>query len=107
MYGSSIPIFYDNTIIICLTKNPIQHSRNKHIEIKHYFIREYVQKGVIDIHFINIDHQWVDIFTKPLTIERIDFIKKNLNMHFVKDWCLLLMEDRSLMMIRSYWDQKL
>ena len=58
--------------------------RTKHIEIKHHFIRDYVQKGVIDIQLIDIDHQWPDIFTKPLTIEIFDFIKKNLNMHFVK-----------------------
>ena len=55
--GNNIPIFYDNNIAICLTKNPIQHFRNKHIEIKHNFIRDYVQKGVIDIQFINTYHQ--------------------------------------------------
>ena len=58
-------------------------SRAKHIEIKHHFIRDYVQKGVLDIQFIDTDHQWADIFTKPLTEERFDFIKKNLNMHYV------------------------
>ena len=35
--------------------------------------------------FINIEHQWANIFTKPLTVERFDFIKKNLNMHYVSD----------------------
>jgi hypothetical protein len=49
--------------------------------LKHHFIRDYVQKGVIDIKFIDIEHQWADIFTKPLAIERFDFIKKNLCMH--------------------------
>ena len=47
---------------MCLSKNPILHSRAKHIEIKHQFIRDYVQKGVLDIHFIDTDHQWADIF---------------------------------------------
>ena len=54
-------------------------------EIKHHFIRHYVQKGILDIQFIDAEHQWADIFTKPLTVERFDFIKKNLNMHFVSD----------------------
>ena len=80
---SCIPIYCDNTAIIYLSKNHILHSRVKHIEIKHHFIRDYVQKGVLDIQFIDIDHQWADIFTKPLTVERFNFIKKNLNMHFV------------------------
>ena len=43
----SVPIFYDNTSIINLTKNPIQYSRTKHIDIKHYFIRELVQNREI------------------------------------------------------------
>ena len=46
---------------------------------------DYVQKGVLDIQFIDNDHQWADIFTKPLTVERFNFIKKNLNMHFVSE----------------------
>lgn len=82
--GSNIPIFYDNIAAICLAKNHIQHVRTKHIELKHHFTRDYVQKGVIGIQFIDTDHRWADIFTKPLTIERFNFIKKNLNMHFVK-----------------------
>jgi len=83
--ANSIPIFYDNTAVICLSKNPILHTRAKHIEIKHHFIRDYVQKGILDIQFIDTEQQWADIFTKPLTIERFDFRKKNLNMHFVSD----------------------
>jgi hypothetical protein len=52
----SIPLLCDNTAI-CLSKNPILHSRAKHIEIKHHFVRDYVQKGVIDIQFIDTEHQ--------------------------------------------------
>jgi len=80
-----IPIYCDNTTAICLSKNPILHSRVKHIEIKHHFIIDYVQKQIIDIQFVDTDHQWADIFTKPLTVERFNFIKKNLNMDFVTE----------------------
>jgi len=83
--SNSIPIYCDNTIAICLSKNPILHSRAKHIEIKYHFIRDYVQKGILDIKFIDTEHQWPNIFTKPLIVERFDFIKKNFNMHFVSD----------------------
>jgi len=37
-----IPIYCDNTADICLSMNPILHSKAKHIEIKHHFIRDYV-----------------------------------------------------------------
>ena len=57
----------------------------EHIEIKHHFIRDHVQKGTINIQFIDTGHQWADIFTKPLAIERFDFIKKKLNMHFISE----------------------
>jgi len=40
----NIPIFCDNTSAINLSKNPIQHLRSKHIEIKHHFIRDHVNK---------------------------------------------------------------
>jgi hypothetical protein len=83
--AKSIPIYCDKTAAICLYKNPILHSRANHIEMKHHFIRDYVQKGILDIKFIDTEHQWADIFTKPLTVERFDFTKKNLNMHFVSD----------------------
>lgn len=44
IYESKIPIFYNNNATICLSKNRIMHSRTKHIEIKHHFICDYVQK---------------------------------------------------------------
>jgi len=66
-----IPIYCDNTAAICLSKNPILYSRAKHVEIKHHFIRDYVQKGVLDIQFIDTDHQWADIFTKPFDSDSV------------------------------------
>ena len=79
IFESNIPIFCDNTAAICLSKNPILHSRAKHIEIKHHFIRDYVQKGIVTLKFIDTDHQWADIFTKPLAEDRFLFILENLN----------------------------
>ncbi|GJT92198.1 hypothetical protein Tco_1081043 [Tanacetum coccineum] len=44
-----IPIMCDNKGAIDLSKNPIQHLRTKHIEIRHHFLRDNVQKGNISI----------------------------------------------------------
>jgi len=41
--------FYDNNVAISLSQNSILHSRVKHVEIKHHFIRDHVQKGIIDL----------------------------------------------------------
>ena len=75
-----IPIKCDNTSAICLTKNPIQHSRTKHIEIRHHFIRDHVQKGDIMLEFIDTLHQLADIFTKPLDKDRFITIRREIGL---------------------------
>ena len=44
----------------------MQHSRTKHIDIRHHFLRDYVNKNDIKIDGIGTDNQLADIFTKPL-----------------------------------------
>ncbi|KAL2337009.1 hypothetical protein Fmac_011455 [Flemingia macrophylla] len=61
----------DNTAAINLSKNPVMHSRSTHIEIKHHFIRDYVQRGTIELMFINTEEQLADIFTKPFLEDRL------------------------------------
>ena len=75
-----IPIKCDNTSAINLSKNPIQHSRTKHIDIRHHFLRDYVQNGDISLEFVDTNNQLADIFTKPLNEERLNFIKHDLGM---------------------------
>ncbi|PKA55642.1 Retrovirus-related Pol polyprotein from transposon TNT 1-94 [Apostasia shenzhenica] len=72
--SSHIPIKCDNTSSICLTKNPIHHSRTKHIEIRHHFIRDYVEKGDISLEYVPTSLQLADIFTKPLYEDKLNFI---------------------------------
>ena len=58
--------FCDNTSVIIITNNHVQHLRGKHIEIKHHFIRDHVLKGDVSIEFVNSLNQLANIFTKPL-----------------------------------------
>ncbi|KAK2980808.1 hypothetical protein RJ640_020460, partial [Escallonia rubra] len=44
-----IPIMYDSSSAIDISKNPVQHSRTKHIDIRHHFLRDNVQKGLIEL----------------------------------------------------------
>ena len=75
-----ILILCDNINAINLTKNLIQHSRSKHIDMKHYFIRDHVQKTDIELSSINTEDQIADIFTKPLAEDYFCYIKNFLNM---------------------------
>lgn len=61
------PILYvDNEAAIKLAKNPEFHKRTKHIRIRHFFVREIVQKGLLLIKPINTDNQLADMLTKPM-----------------------------------------
>ena len=70
----------DNTSAICLTKNPTQHSRIKHIEIRHQFIRDHVQKGDIVLEFVDTLYQLADIFTKSLDKDRFCTIRREIGL---------------------------
>ncbi|KAK8625938.1 hypothetical protein V6N13_057093 [Hibiscus sabdariffa] len=76
----TIPIKCDNTSAICLTKNPIHHSRTKHIEIRHHFIRDHVSKDDIVLEYVDTLHQLADIFTKPLDKERFWTLRRDLGL---------------------------
>ena len=72
-----LTIYSDNTIAINISKNPIQHSRTKHIEIRHHFIRELVDDGTLTLEFIHTNDQKVDLFTKPLDSKRFESLCQN------------------------------
>ncbi|XP_057445590.1 uncharacterized protein LOC130737756 [Lotus japonicus] len=59
-------LFCDNLSAINISKNPIQHSRTKHIDIRHHFIRELVEEKIITLEHVETDLQLAEIFTKAL-----------------------------------------
>nr|GEZ57471.1 retrovirus-related Pol polyprotein from transposon TNT 1-94 [Tanacetum cinerariifolium] len=71
---NKIPLYCDNRSAIALCYNNVQHSRSKHIDIRHHFIREHVEKGVVELYFVTTDYQLADIFTKALPRQRFEFI---------------------------------
>ena len=75
-----ILIRYDNTSAINLSKNPILHSRTKHIEIRHHFLRDHVQKGDCVLEFVDTKNQLANIFTKPPPKENFFAIRRELGL---------------------------
>ncbi|GJW89924.1 retrovirus-related pol polyprotein from transposon TNT 1-94 [Tanacetum coccineum] len=71
---NKIPLYCDNRSAIALCCNNVQHSQSKHIDIRHHFIREQVEKGVVKLYFVTTDYQLTDIFTKALPRERFKFL---------------------------------
>ena len=72
---NGIPIFCDNTSAIAISDNPIQHSKIKHIDIRHHCIKKHVEMGIVKLICVPIEKQLADIFTKPL----IHFSEMRLN----------------------------
>lgn len=70
----------DNTSAINLTKNLVLHSRTKHIEICHHFLRDHVEKGDVVFEHVDSKNELADIFTKPLAIEPFFNIRRELGM---------------------------
>nr|GEU87031.1 copia protein [Tanacetum cinerariifolium] len=77
---NKIPLYYDNHSAIALCCNNVQHSRSKHIYIRHHFIREQVEKVVAELYIVTMDYQLADIFTKALPRERFKFLFPRLGM---------------------------
>ncbi|WVZ96872.1 LOW QUALITY PROTEIN: hypothetical protein U9M48_042455 [Paspalum notatum var. saurae] len=61
-----IPLLVDSTSTISVAKNPVLHSRTKHIDVRFHFLRDHFEKGDIDLVHVASENQLADIFTKPL-----------------------------------------
>ncbi|WVZ51993.1 hypothetical protein U9M48_003089 [Paspalum notatum var. saurae] len=67
-YGR-IPLLVDSTSAISVAKNPVLHSRTKHIDVRFHFLRDHYEKGDIDLIHVVSANQLADIFTKPLELQ--------------------------------------
>jgi hypothetical protein len=76
---SKVPLLCDNESAIRLEENPIEHSRTKHIDIWHHFLRDHRQRGDIDVCHISTENQLANIFTKPLDEKRFCRLRSELN----------------------------
>jgi len=61
-----IPIFFDSTSALSICHNPVKDSKPKHIQPKYHLIKDHIQDGNIEIHFVPTESQLADILTKAL-----------------------------------------
>jgi hypothetical protein len=61
-----VPLQCDSTSVISVAKNPVIHSKTKHIEVRYLFLRDNIEKGKISLIHVPTHDQLADIFTKPL-----------------------------------------
>jgi hypothetical protein len=77
-YTDPIPLQYDNTSAISLSKNHVLHSKSNHIPIKYHFLREQVTNKIVQLNYIPSIEQIVDIFTKPLAATPFGYLHQKL-----------------------------
>ncbi|CAM8947603.1 unnamed protein product [Rhodiola kirilowii] len=80
LHFDQVPIFCDNTSAISIAKNPVQHGKSKHIEIKHHFLRDCVEKELVTINFCRNEDQVADIFTKSLHKDAFEKLRMELGL---------------------------
>lgn len=71
-----ITLYEDNQSFIQLSQNPGHHRRTKHIDIRHHFIREKVEEGVVKLKYITSENQQADILTKGLPVTKFNHLIK-------------------------------
>ncbi|GJX01252.1 putative ribonuclease H-like domain-containing protein [Tanacetum coccineum] len=67
-------IYIDNESTIYIVKNPVFHSKTKHIEIRHHFIRDCYEKKLIQVIKIHTDYNVADLLTKAFDVSRFNFL---------------------------------
>jgi hypothetical protein len=65
-----VHLMRDNTSAISVAKNPVFYKKMRHVERRHYFPRDHVENGDIEMRYIDTERQLADIFTKPLDSSR-------------------------------------
>nr|GEU67580.1 retrovirus-related Pol polyprotein from transposon TNT 1-94 [Tanacetum cinerariifolium] len=75
-----IPMYCDSKATIAISCNPVQHSRTKHIDVRYHFIKEKVEKGIVELFFVGTEYQLADLFTKALPVERFQYLVRRLGM---------------------------
>lgn len=67
---ADVTVYNDNHGARQLTENPVFHSRSKHIDIRHHFIRQAIQKHVLKLAYLPMEEMVADVLTKGLSSER-------------------------------------
>ncbi|KAJ9558239.1 hypothetical protein OSB04_012853 [Centaurea solstitialis] len=69
-----------NNSAISIVNNPVKHSKTKHIEIKYHFIRDSIEKKLIQVLKVHTDYQYADLFTKAFDVGRFKFLITSVGM---------------------------
>ena len=78
--SSPMTILCNNTATKTLSEDPLLHSRVKHVNIKHHFLREQVQSSALQLQYVNTKDNIADLFTKALDIKQFTHLHSFLDL---------------------------
>nr|GEZ80240.1 ribonuclease H [Tanacetum cinerariifolium] len=90
-----IPMYCDLKATIAISCNPVHHSRTKYIDVRYHFIKEKVEKGIVELFFVGTEYQLADLFTKALPEERFKYLIRRLGMRCLTPKELEVLESES------------
>ena len=71
-------MFIDNNATMFIVQNPFQHGKTKHIDLRHHFLRDCAERGLVHLERIDTELNLADLFTKPLDSGRFNFLTETL-----------------------------
>ncbi|GJW66529.1 retrovirus-related pol polyprotein from transposon TNT 1-94 [Tanacetum coccineum] len=69
-----IPMYCNSKAAIAISCNPVQHSCTKHINVRYHFIKEHVEKGIVELIFVRTEYRLAYLFTKALPENRFKYL---------------------------------
>jgi hypothetical protein len=77
-------MFSDNQSSIKVMKNPVGHSRMKHIELQAYYVRDLIERGEVAFEYCSTDLQVADSLTKGVPREKVQLCNKLMGLKEVR-----------------------
>ncbi|GKF66452.1 hypothetical protein Tco_0192969, partial [Tanacetum coccineum] len=102
----NIKIYIDNESTICIVKNPVYHSKTKHIAIRHHFIRDAYEKKLIHVLKIHTDDNVADLLTKAFDVSRFQFLVVTISVRCAEAFLTISDEFQEVNWVfKSHWEE--
>ena len=86
MSSDAISLYCDNNSAIALAKEPRSHQKSKHIEQRYHLIRDYLEKGYVEVKRVNSTDNVADPLTKLLSQQKIEAHLEKMGLRLVANW---------------------
>lgn len=89
-------LYYNNINAINISKNPIQHSITKHIDIRHHFIMDLVEDKIVTLEHVTTKRKPANIFTKALDANKLEKLRVELGICILEELYQLLKKRKEI-----------